>query len=130
MSRRPPKSTHTDTLFPYTTLFRSFPASRPFDEPELPRLRTAHRRPRVEDPGPAPGQHRPGGQHRRRTAHAAGHAAPAQRADLPDRKSVVKGQSGSVRVAIGGGRCITKNKTQTTMKPQITSRPNKTTQRI
>src|SRR3546814_6124858 len=25
MIRRPPRSTHTDTLFPYTTLFRSFP---------------------------------------------------------------------------------------------------------
>src|SRR3546814_17944174 len=25
MIRRPPKSTRTDTLFPYTTLFRSFP---------------------------------------------------------------------------------------------------------
>src|SRR3546814_4019679 len=24
MIRRPPRSTHTDTLFPYTTLFRSF----------------------------------------------------------------------------------------------------------
>src|SRR3546814_20251806 len=26
MIRRPPKSTRTDTLFPYTTLFRSIPA--------------------------------------------------------------------------------------------------------
>src|SRR3546814_4536750 len=26
MIRRPPRSTRTDTLFPYTTLFRSFPA--------------------------------------------------------------------------------------------------------
>src|SRR3546814_15205303 len=25
MRRRPPRSTRTDTLFPYTTLFRSFP---------------------------------------------------------------------------------------------------------
>src|SRR3546814_8712022 len=28
MIRRPPRSTHTDTLFPYTTLFRSEPAQR------------------------------------------------------------------------------------------------------
>src|SRR3546814_3657478 len=28
MIRRPPRSTRTDTLFPYTTLFRSFPDSR------------------------------------------------------------------------------------------------------
>src|SRR3546814_4380602 len=27
MLRRPPRSTRTDTLFPYTTLFRSLPAS-------------------------------------------------------------------------------------------------------
>src|SRR3546814_11538509 len=30
MIRRPPRSTRTDTLFPYTTLFRSQPASRGF----------------------------------------------------------------------------------------------------
>src|SRR3546814_14515400 len=29
MLRRPPRSTRTDTLFPYTTLFRSFGARRP-----------------------------------------------------------------------------------------------------
>src|SRR3546814_3949111 len=28
MIRRPPRSTRTDTLFPYTTLFRSLPRSR------------------------------------------------------------------------------------------------------
>src|SRR3546814_15623855 len=27
MKRRPPRSTRTDTLFPYTTLFRSHPAA-------------------------------------------------------------------------------------------------------
>src|SRR3546814_2463594 len=31
MIRRPPRSTRTDTLFPYTTLFRSCVASRPSD---------------------------------------------------------------------------------------------------
>src|SRR3546814_12085963 len=29
MIRRPPRSTRTDTLFPYTTLFRSMPDGRP-----------------------------------------------------------------------------------------------------
>src|SRR3546814_8576197 len=29
MIRRPPRSTRTDTLFPYTTLFRSLPVPRP-----------------------------------------------------------------------------------------------------
>src|SRR3546814_16452324 len=38
MIRRPPRSTRTDTLFPYTTLFRS-EATLP---PELPRLRLHH----------------------------------------------------------------------------------------
>src|SRR3546814_6673177 len=35
MIRRPPRSTRTDTLFPYTTLFRSF-ASRQRSFPEFP----------------------------------------------------------------------------------------------
>src|SRR3546814_13700357 len=30
MIRRPPRSTRTDTLFPYTTLFRSYDDLRPF----------------------------------------------------------------------------------------------------
>src|SRR3546814_20186842 len=34
MIRRPPRSTRTDTLFPYTTLFRS-PQSRPHDDQTL-----------------------------------------------------------------------------------------------
>src|SRR3546814_10844562 len=33
MLRRPPRSTRTDTLFPYTTLFRSKPASLDPDNP-------------------------------------------------------------------------------------------------
>src|SRR3546814_18729297 len=33
MVRRPPRSTRTDTLFPYTTLFRSFPL--PLVEPRV-----------------------------------------------------------------------------------------------
>src|SRR3546814_590064 len=32
MIRRPPRSTRTDTLFPYTTLFRSHAADRGFDD--------------------------------------------------------------------------------------------------
>src|SRR3546814_3544689 len=32
MIRRPPRSTRTDTLFPYTTLFRSNPRSRRKDQ--------------------------------------------------------------------------------------------------
>src|SRR3546814_19960834 len=35
MIRRPPRSTRTDTLFPYTTLFRSTLEDLSFDEPWL-----------------------------------------------------------------------------------------------
>src|SRR3546814_7178099 len=66
MIRRPPRSTRTDTLFPYTTLFRStLQAARPLrrdrraqdglarPEPRRRRLRN-HRRTEVEGP---PDQH-------------------------------------------------------------------------
>src|SRR3546814_2574071 len=49
MIRRPPRSTRTDTLFPYTTLFRSLAAAEPrnvevhADDAE-PRIADAHRR--------------------------------------------------------------------------------------
>src|SRR3546814_18701724 len=39
MIRRPPRSTRTDTLFPYTTLFRSPGRARPPGAPERRRLR-------------------------------------------------------------------------------------------
>src|SRR3546814_19803765 len=56
MIRRPPRSTRTDTLFPYTTLFRSLPAahrdtatvlSRPYhgSSPRARRRGTAHTAP-------------------------------------------------------------------------------------
>src|SRR3546814_9316661 len=41
MTRLPPRATRTDTLFPYTTLFRSPPCS----------TRTAFRHPRCRSPG-------------------------------------------------------------------------------
>src|SRR3546814_19718477 len=37
-TRRPPRSTLTDTLFPYTTLFRSFGASGRYPSMSAPRL--------------------------------------------------------------------------------------------
>src|SRR3546814_10142727 len=43
MIRRPPRSTRTDTLFPYTTLFRSLGAVRPGQRPgRLRQLRRTH----------------------------------------------------------------------------------------
>src|SRR3546814_13554049 len=47
MIRRPPRSTRTDTLFPYTTLFRSLPN-------EMPHFPQAQRR---GDGEPHPGRH-------------------------------------------------------------------------
>src|SRR3546814_14266230 len=50
MIRRPPRSTRTDTLFPYTTLFRSYrrpnlaPAAVTADRPMRSPLRFPHRR--------------------------------------------------------------------------------------
>src|SRR3546814_2624040 len=44
MIRRPPRSTRTDTLFPYTTLFRSFPSTG--GGPPAPRLVAARLRAR------------------------------------------------------------------------------------
>src|SRR3546814_18282895 len=42
MIRRPPRSTRTDTLFPYTTLFRSRPAD--IDYSDRVQLRNLHKR--------------------------------------------------------------------------------------
>src|SRR3546814_1114543 len=56
MIRRPPRSTRTDTLFPYTTLFRSI-----FVIPESPRGRTG--------PGPTQRRHRPGHRPERSEEH-------------------------------------------------------------
>src|SRR3546814_4981602 len=56
MIRRPPRSTRTDTLFPYTTLFRSRPAWRGRDRGRWParsRCRPV-RRPRSTDGGGTP----------------------------------------------------------------------------
>src|SRR3546814_10776399 len=47
MIRRPPRSTRTDTLFPYTTLFRSPGRAVPLAEPRLRRLRRLPRIPRL-----------------------------------------------------------------------------------
>src|SRR3546814_1244559 len=45
MIRRPPRSTRTDTLFPYTTLFRSLPLVRRRPASIFSSLRTIARRP-------------------------------------------------------------------------------------
>src|SRR3546814_2929001 len=70
MIRRPPRSTRTDTLFPYTTLFRSPIGERIYSA--LP----AHRRDSLETSGPEPMQANPGIQ--RRCARRFGDLAPKQ----------------------------------------------------
>src|SRR3546814_2125828 len=64
MSRLPPRSTRTDTLFPYTTLFRSVPdpfadgvagVRLPGDHADVLLLRPDHRRPAVCRPAAHPG---------------------------------------------------------------------------
>src|SRR3546814_11748122 len=104
MSRRPPRSTRTDTLFPYTTLFRS--------------------RPRAPDTiAQRPIQFLPHGRHIAGKPLRIG----PHRDDKPldflihqetspsiepihprDRKSVVEGTSVSVRVDLGGRRIYQK----------------------
>src|SRR3546814_4151825 len=53
MIRRPPRSTRTDTLFPYTTLFRSFAWAYPFRPPDSSENGDHHRR-RNRSPPRAP----------------------------------------------------------------------------
>src|SRR3546814_15561227 len=137
MIRRPPKSTRTDTLLPYTTLVRAHVVLSPrsarkagaalyqlSDRDGVRRRRRCRRlcararRGGLGDAGLALCPHpllrkhllvlRL--QHRRRRAQAA-----ARRLSDRDRKSVVSGKSVSVRVDLGGPRIIKKkhNKTKT-----------------
>src|SRR3546814_3386807 len=81
MIRRPPRSTRTDTLFPYTTLFRSIRAP-PYGRP------SSHKqRPGLEK-SPAPGQKRRG---RRRPRSARPAACP--RCPRPDAAARCPGRS-------------------------------------
>src|SRR3546814_7761837 len=69
MIRRPPRSTRTDTLFPYTTLFRSRSKKRPPNSPnphkeyrnELvsPQMEARHHVPLRERQARHPSEHRP-----------------------------------------------------------------------
>src|SRR3546814_11873540 len=122
MIRRPPRSTRTDTLFPYTTLFRSilvqleqarghrrqvYPVGRR-PQPARPRARgraegglwrsaSPARRPLLPPPGP-----------RSRWSaiakHRRGLLIAASLARVQDRKSVAYGRGGAVRLEPGGGR--------------------------
>src|SRR3546814_17093776 len=95
MIRRPPRSTRTDTLFPYTTLFRSGSSERHGDRHGR-ALRGAERLDARAFP--------------RLWRADLSLVGPSARTDGLDRKSVVSGQRVSVRVDIGGRRIINKKK--------------------
>src|SRR3546814_13089697 len=123
MIRRPPRSTRTDTLFPYTTLFRSSAHAVSHHDhwagPSLasgPRLREllAYQLPdpRPELPLPEIGEYvaeeeADGGADE--VPH--GSERDCRRRVAEDRKSVVEGKEGSVRVNLGGRRFIKKKNT-------------------
>src|SRR3546814_15389073 len=117
MIRPPPRSTRTDTLFPYTTLFRSHrsAAARIRRLPgsvirQTPLLRGV--------PGSIYSRKdwcnaRRGRHHRSALRKEQGRAQVRSTTSLPallriDRKSVVEGKSVSVRVDLGGRRIIKK----------------------
>src|SRR3546814_13016874 len=129
MIRRPPRSTRTDTRFPYTTLFRSAEARvcfrsdgrmttfgvTGFDHIVLCVRDVAATRDFYERVlGMAVREERPGkyslqfGEGKISLQNAASSPAIAR-----DRKSVVKGKSVSVRVDLGGRRIIQKKHTVT-----------------
>src|SRR3546814_12637302 len=126
MIRRPPRSTRTDTLFPYTTLFRSVRRSqvlrvvgRIIDD----QLRSGRRR---DHYGQSEWRDGEGGGKPCRTCGPRNHwrismlarlgmrsaAQPSSRcvSHRADRKSVGEGKSVSVRVERGGSRTIKKKK--------------------
>src|SRR3546814_15672398 len=108
MKRRPPRSTRTDTLFPYTTLFRSPGLScqlrgQPSCRPAGPGSRTPR------NPEPRECLREVLDRQRRGAAHRAAYRE-GRRQYYKDRKSVVEGRSVSVRVDLGGRRIIKKKK--------------------
>src|SRR3546814_12178044 len=133
MVRRPPRSTRTDTLFPYTTLFRSQLSEQPpggsrarqpllagagADEARqaaggLQGLWRADRRLWREDerdPQGSGGEGACRGQVRRLTRPSVSYRPSRRRTartarDSLDRKSVVRGKGGEVLVDTGGSRC-------------------------
>src|SRR3546814_20795246 len=118
MIRRPPRSTRTDTLFPYTTLFRST---------EYPYRRETAGRRALQRTRPASGRVRPADRAaqrrlfarrferrcalRRPLARSGSGRAGGAECPPGDRKSVVEGKSVSGRVGLGGRRNVKKKRT-------------------
>src|SRR3546814_21163166 len=119
MIRRPPRSTRTDTLFPYTTLFRStlnFAVSY-LDSKYLNFPGAACTPDQMAAPGQTVCVQDLSGTRTPLSSKWSGNAGieyrkPVGNLELTgrveDRKSVVSGKSVSVRVDLGGRRCIKK----------------------
>src|SRR3546814_15995460 len=126
MIRRPPRSTRTDTLFPYTTLFRSVAPRHPSQTYRTPLMTTESHTGSAEA-----GRYQPGpieAQWQERWERDALYRTPDSVPDAQNRyhltmfpypsaalarKSVVSGQSVYVRVDRSGRRNIKKKKQQT-----------------
>src|SRR3546814_18967274 len=118
MIRLPPRSTRTDTLFPYTTLFRS--SYRRSDDSECFQPSTQEHRGRPNQGGcsdeendfPDGAAHRRGFESQRSATWTECCASDSRDrlARRVDRKSVVSGKSVTVRVDLGGCRTIKKKK--------------------
>src|SRR3546814_19243181 len=113
MIRLPPRSTRTDTLFPYTTLFRSAYSSQSWGDKSLhrraasiPTMRQTPQLPALRGLSPDLETRLPQHPASRRSRPGVGEAGRL----TPDRKSVVSGKSVLVRVDLGGRR-FSKKKT-------------------
>src|SRR3546814_16553115 len=116
MIRRPPRSTRTDTLFPYTTLFRSGVEDAVPDEIEAEQLHQRHVERRDDDQHGGvveEGSHDqvaelnededlPGCQAQAVDEEALDGIHRAEPVDTRTRKSVVKGKGEAGRVELGG----------------------------
>src|SRR3546814_16325348 len=118
MMRRPPRSTRTDTLFPYTTLFRSRIRVADTVDPRGRRRAAAEERTppegtaryRRDRRAPAPARSRRARSRAARLCATALHAADRAAGRRADRERVVLGKRWSVRVELGGGRFLKKKK--------------------
>src|SRR3546814_20949855 len=124
MIRRPPRSTRTDTLFPYTTLFRSLVSTDVGYSPEgiitFERLRLGAPQFRITS---GSGRYDPAG------GIVFNATAMSPQYGPLDRRSVVSGKSVSVRVDPGGSRSITKQSLEKTCTHMLTSRTTDTTEK-
>src|SRR3546814_14795869 len=116
MRRRPPRSTRTDTLFPYTTLFRSEEATRAAETGQASAtsldeaIAALQARTKTTEAELLAASAQVTGAHGKTLAQISSAAATARddKNATVDRKSDVKGKSVSVRVDVGCRRIIKK----------------------